>query len=493
MKNALILIVALAMVVLLAPGCSKDPAPTSSSNETVATDNGPIDVLIGYTGKNAARTALSASNGVVKREYQNFPVIHASLTAEAIEELKNDPSIRYVEPDILRYPSAQTLDWGVDRVDAEYVWANSSYTGAGIKVAILDTGGDSDHPDLTWAGGAAIADRNWEDKAGHGTHVAGIIGANDNSVGVVGVAPGCDLYAVKISRRGSFYLSDIIDGIDWCISNSIDIMNMSYGGGYAQSEDDACQAAWNAGLLIVAAAGNGYGAAVEYPAALSSVMAVSASNNSDGLAGFSSHGPEVEIIAPGDNILSTYKGGGYAYMGGTSMSTPMVCGGAAIAWSAHPSYSNQQIRNLLKSSAENLGLPSNDQGSGLLDAEKATLNSTNGDDLGGGDPPGGADTMHVAAIDWSNNKKNLNIYVTIHSEDHSAPTSGAAVTMTLHHVGGNDYNFGGTTNSSGQIKFTLRGISAGLCFDATVTGVTKSGTTYNSGSNDESTDSYCIP
>jgi subtilisin family serine protease len=493
MKYALIFIFALAMVVLLAPGCSKEPAPTSSSGETETIDNGLIDVLIGYSGKNAARAALSASMGVVKREYQNFPVIHASLSAEAIEELKNSPNIRYVEEDILRYPSAQTLDWGVDRVDAEYVWANSSYTGAGIKVAILDSGGDSDHPDLTWAGGAAIVGRNWDDKNGHGTHVAGIIGADDNGVGVVGIAPGCDLYAVKISRSGSFWLSDIIDGIDWCINNGIDVMNMSYGGGYAQSEDDACQAAWNAGLLIVAATGNGYGAAVEYPAALSSVMAVSASNNSDGLAGFSSKGPEVEVIAPGDNILSTYKGNGYAYMSGTSMSTPMVCGGAALAWSAHPSYSNQQIRNLLKSSAENIGLPSNDQGSGLLDAEKASLNSTNGDDLGGGGQPGGADTMHVAAIDFTNNKRNLNIFVTIHTEDHSTPVAGASVTMTLHHVGGNDYNFGGSTNNSGVIKFTLRGISSGLCFDATVTGVSKDGTTYNSGSNDETTDSYCIP
>ncbi|MDH3890759.1 MAG: S8 family serine peptidase [candidate division Zixibacteria bacterium] len=493
MKHALILILALAMVVLLVSGCSKEQAPTSSSSETVATDNGPIDVLIGYTGKNAVRTALSASNGVVKREYQNFAVIYASLTAEGIEALKNDPNVRYVEEDILRYPSAQTLDWGVDRVDAEYVWANSSYTGAGIKVAILDSGGDMDHPDLPWAGGVTFVGRNWDDKSGHGTHVAGIIGAADNSEGVVGVAPGCDLWAVKISRSGSFYLSDILDGIDWCVNNGMDIMNMSYGGGYAQSEDDACQAAWNAGLLIVAAAGNGYGADVEYPAALSSVMAISASNASDGLAGFSSHGPEVEVIAPGDNILSTYKGGGYAYMGGTSMSTPMVCGGAALAWSAHPGYSNQQIRNLLKSSAEDIGLPSDDQGSGLLDAEKATINTTNGDDLGGGDPPGGADTMHVESITWANNKKNLNVFVTIHSEDHSTPVSGANVTMTLHHIGGSDYNFGGTTSSSGVIKFTLRGISSGLCFDATVTGVTKSGTTYNSGSNHETTDSYCIP
>ena len=490
MKKALILTLALATAVLLMFGCSQEPAPTSPSNQTVAADDGPIDVLIGFTGKQPARAALAAASGVIKREYEHFPVIHASLPAEAIEQLRNNPNVLFVEKDQLRYATEQTLDWGVDRIDAEYVWAHSSYTGAGIKVAILDTGGDDNHPDLTWAGGAAIVGRDWDDKNGHGTHCAGIIGADDNSIGVVGVAPGCELYAVKIGRSGSYYVSDIVAGIDWCISNGMDIMNMSYGGGFAEAEEVACQSAWNAGILSVAAAGNSYGSPVEYPAALSSVMAVSASNVSDGFAGFSNKGSEVEVIAPGDNIYSTYKGGNYTYMSGTSMSAPMVVGAAALAWSAHPSYSNQQMRNLLMSSAQDIGLPSDEQGSGLVDAENATLNTTNGDDYGGGH---GADTMHVASIDFGGNKKNLYTYVTIHDEACVNLVEGAYVTMTLHHQGGSDYNFGGTTNNSGEVRFTLRGTSSGMCFIATVTDVSKDGWTYNESSNHETSDNYCIP
>jgi hypothetical protein len=139
MKKALTLILALAMVVLLVSGCSKEPAPTSSSAETVAVDDGPIDVLIGYAGKQPTRMALAAVDGVIKREYENFPVIYASLSKEAIEELKNNPDVLYVEEDQLRYATAETLDWGVDRIDAEYVFENSSYTGAGIKSAAIGT------------------------------------------------------------------------------------------------------------------------------------------------------------------------------------------------------------------------------------------------------------------------------------------------------------------------------------------------------------------
>jgi hypothetical protein len=101
--------------------------------------------------------------------------------------------------------------------------------------------------------------------------------------------------------------------------------------------------------------------------------------------------------------------------------------------------------------------------------------------------------MHVASIDWSNNKRNLNIFVTVHDESHTNSVSGARVEMTLQHIGGNAYNFAGNTDASGQVKFTLRGISPGLCFDATVTNVSKTDWVYNSNSNDETSDTYCIP
>jgi subtilisin family serine protease len=330
--------------------------------------------------------------------------------------------------------------------------------------------------------------------------VAGIISADDNSIGVVGVAPNCNIYAVQVGNR-RLLVTDIVEGIDWVIAthndgdpnNDIQVINMSFGGGQSTSEKIALQAAYDAGILLIAAAGNN-GGAVSHPAAYSFVMAISASTSGDVMAGYSNFGSEIEIIAPGSSIYSTSKGGGYATMSGTSMASPMAVGVAALAWSAHPSYSSSQIRNLLKNSAEDIGLSASRQGSGLADAEKAAMGTTNGNNLGGGgNNGGGADTMHVVSITYANNKRNLSIYVTVHDEAHTNPVSGASVSFSLQHIGGNVYNFGGSTGSNGTIKFTLRGISSGLCFDGTVTNVTKSGWTYNAASNEETSDSYCIP
>ncbi len=380
--------------------------------------------------------------------------------------------------------------------------ANSTYTGAGIDVAILDSGGDKDHPDLTWAGGYAFIGKSpddWDDKDGHGTHCAGIISADNNTIDVVGVAPGADIWALKVGRTDP-YLSLIRETADWCIEthydsdpdNDILIMSMSYGGGYSAAEDQAMQDCYDEGILLVAAAGNS-GGAVEYPAALSSVMAISASTSSDAFAWYSCYGSQIELIAPGSDIYSTYKAGGYTTLSGTSMSCPMVVGAAALAWEAHSSYSNTQVRNLLKNTAQDIGSSSDRQGSGLVDAEKATLGTTNGDNCGNGET---ADTVHVASIDFGQKKKgpsyDLYTYVTIHSEDHTTPVVDAYVAMTLHHHGGNDYNFGGYTDNEGTVKFTLTGASQGMTFTATITDASKEGWSYNESSNHETSDTYTI-
>jgi subtilisin family serine protease len=506
MKKVLIIMLGISGVLLLLWGCSHD-SPTSPANQPdqdVALRPMLKDVMIGFKGA-PPKSAVSAVGGTVKREYRHIPVINVSLPATAIEGLSNNPNILFIEDNKLRFTTEQELDWGVNRIDAEYVFANSSYDGSGINVAILDTGGDMDHEDLTWAGGVSIIGKNpnsWDDKDGHGTHCAGIVGADDNTVGVIGAAHNCGLWAVKIGRSGSYYVSDIVAGIDWCIAtrhdgdpnNDIHIMNMSYGGGYAEAEDIACQNAYDDGMLMFAAAGNDYGGDVDYPGALSSVMAISASDSTDALADFSDQGPEVELIAPGDWILSTYKGGWYAWMSGTSMSAPMAAGAAALAWSAHPSYSNVQIRNLINNSAQDIGLSSDQQGSGLVDAETATLGTTNGDDLGGGGPVVG-DTMHVAAIDFSvsKNGKFLYAYVTVHSDDHVTPVEGATVEMTLDLQGGGTDYYSGSTGADGAVRFTKRSIASGQCYTATVTDVSLGGWTYDPAANEETTDSYCIP
>ncbi len=155
---------------------------------------------------------------------------------------------------------AEVLPWGIDRIDAELAWSVSS--GVGVKVAVIDTGIDLTHPDLATniKGGINTISplKSPNDDNGHGTHVAGTIAGIDNGIGVIGVAPGASLYAVKVlGKSGSGWISDIIEGIDWCIANDIDVINMSLGSSSdVQSFHDAIIAAYNSGIVIVAAAGN---------------------------------------------------------------------------------------------------------------------------------------------------------------------------------------------------------------------------------------------
>ncbi len=274
--------------------------------------------------------------------------------------------------------TSQILPWGVNRIDAEQVW--STTTADPIKVAIVDTGVDLDHPDLAAniKGGVNTIYpwRSYDDDSGHGTHVGGIVAAVNNTIGVVGVGPQIDLYGVKVlNSGGSGYVSDIIEGIQWSINNNMQVINMSLGTtADVQAFHDAVTLAKNAGITIVAAAGNSgpAGNSVLYPAKYPEVIAVSASNKSDGQPSWSSGGPEVDLAAPGDSIYSTYRGGGYRTLSGTSMASPHVAGVAALVLATHLGFTPDQVQAHLKSTAEFLsGLSSNQQGSGLVDAEGA--------------------------------------------------------------------------------------------------------------------------
>jgi len=228
---------------------------------------------------------------------------------------------------------SEVLPWGVDRIDAEKVWGIT--TGDPIKVAIVDTGIDVKHPDLVGnlkGGVSTVAyTRKYNDDNGHGTHVAGIAAAIDNTIGVIGVGPKIDLYAVKVlDGRGSGYLSDVIEGLDWAVANGMQVVNMSLGtGSNIQSFHDAVIAAKNAGVVVIAAAGNS-GGSVIYPAAYSEAIAVSATDQNNVIASWSSRGPEIDLAAPGVSIYSTYKRTGYATLSGTSMAAPHVAGSAAL-------------------------------------------------------------------------------------------------------------------------------------------------------------------
>ncbi len=283
-----------------------------------------------------------------------------------------------VRPDPVPDPDPdQTLPWGVDRIDAELALS----TGSDIKVAVLDTGIDGDHPDLKdnvmggvnfVPSGRKVDPNKWNDDNGHGTHVAGTIGALDNTIGVVGVAPNVHLYAVKVlDRKGSGYLDWVVAGIEWAVTNDMDVITMSLSVGVdVDGFEDACDAAYTAGIVIVAASGND-GSSVAWPAAYDSVIAVGATDSSDNIVYFSNYGPEVEMSAPGVGILSTWKDGGYNTISGTSMATPHVTGVVAIILSANSGFTPDQTRAMLAETADDLGTAGRDNyfGYGLVDAQ----------------------------------------------------------------------------------------------------------------------------
>jgi PKD repeat protein len=296
--------------------------------------------------------------------------------------LQHDPRVAYVVEDLERTVSAQTIPTGIQRIFADENSAididGSEDYAVDVDVAVIDTGIDFQHPELNVLGGInctlsrtiAVCEEGGDDDHYHGTHVAGTIGAKDNGEGVVGVAPGARLWAVKVlNKRGSGYSSWIIAGIDWVTAHAdtIEVANMSLGGaGFSQAEYDAIQGAVNAGVAFAVAAGNEDDDANNYsPGGFDNVLSVSASVDFDGLPGglgsptcftdeddtlayFSNWGPEVDIAAPGGCILSTYplEKGSYGTISGTSMASPHVAGALALLASADNPNSAADVYNL---------------------------------------------------------------------------------------------------------------------------------------------------
>ena len=321
------------------------------------------------------------------------PIVSLSLTNQEIAALRSNPNVAMIEEDGVCYalpeaiifegqpaPLAETVPVGVQQVKAPPAWGCSR--GRGMKVAILDTGIDWNHPDLKPNFKGAVSFVPGEtpmDGHSHGTHCAGTVGAAMNGSGVVGVAPEVGLYAVKVlANNGNGNWSWLISGLSWCVQNKIHIASMSLGGGGAPAAlETMCNAAFNAGVLLVAAAGNsGPGMnTVLQPGKYKNVIAISAIDSANVIASFSSRGPEVELSAPGVQVLSTIPGGGFGQKSGTSMACPHVAGGAAVIWGAHRFATNVQIWNLLASTADNLGPPGWDPlyGYGRLDVDQGAL------------------------------------------------------------------------------------------------------------------------
>jgi len=322
----------------------------------------------------AVELNLTSNENVVRvdKDYKRRWIESEPATIEGVAL----PSLQSIIQPYRARPAKAALPWGINRVNAPAAWKVTK--GAGVKVAVIDTGIDTSHPTLkpNIKGGINCVDANkaddFNDDQGHGTHVSGTIAGVGDAKGVTGVAPAVDLYGVKVlDAQGSGTVAGVIAGIQWAADHHMDVANMSLGSDESdQSLADAVAAASKAGLAIIAAAGNSSGP-VGYPAAYPECIAVSASDKSDQIASFSSFGPQVAVIAPGVNIYSTYMGGGYKTLSGTSMATPHVTGLAALAVAAKGVHGSDALRAALTQAASPLqGLSPEQQGAGLVDAKK---------------------------------------------------------------------------------------------------------------------------
>jgi len=342
-------------------------------------------VIVGFRNhpRNSERAAIRGAKGIIKRTFNLIPAMVVTLPEEELPDLFNNSTVTYVEENVIYRASDEYVEsWGVVHIGAGLAHASGN-KGTGVKIAVIDTGIDYSHQDLdgNYAGGWNCIANNgnpYDDSDNsHGTHVAGIIAAEENGIGTIGVAPEAELYAVKVlDQAGNGTLESVIAGIQWAANNGMDIANLSLEGPNVQPLQDACNAAYNSGLLLVAAGGNTSGGSVRYPGGYSSVIAVTATNSIDQRASFSPIGSALELSAPGLSIFSTIAGGGYGFISGTSQASPHVAGTAALYFLTNPADANSNgmihddVRELMQVTAIDLGDPGRDNiyGFGLVNA-----------------------------------------------------------------------------------------------------------------------------
>lgn len=315
----------------------------------------------------------------VIKTFDTLATATVEMPTAAIGFLEEHEDILAVEVDHLVSINSQTIDWGQKKINAPLAW-QSNFTGKGVKIAVLDTG-IAPHKDLAVAGGVSFTTytKSFHDDNGHGTHVAGIIGAQKNGIGVVGVAPDSQLYAVKVlNEKGLGHVSEIVSGIEWSITNNMDIINLSL----STTHDslvlrNVVNKAYQNGILVVASAGNhgtGSGDTVEFPAKYDAAIAVSAIDSNNKRGSFSATGPSVEITAPGVGILSTHLNDQYLRLNGTSMASAFVSGTLALLKEAEPNRTHVHYRTMLQNTVIDLGPKGRDEifGFGLVQAPFVT-------------------------------------------------------------------------------------------------------------------------
>ena len=433
------LAVAVAALALLAGGQLFDGESSLATAPAAATSDLPAEnVIVRFESGTPAGERAEARDDADVRVEETLPLPNTQLVApeagvspdEAAEQLERSPAVRYAEPDAPRRAFAVVPNdrffrqqWGLNNtgqsvggttgtvdadIDAPEAWQLTTGSAA-VTVAVIDSGVELDHPDLAagiWRNPGESGDRReyngadddgnglvddwrgWDwvdddndptDANGHGTHVAGTVGARGNDgTGVTGVAWHVSLMPLRtLGADGSGYVSDVIRAYGYAGARKAHIVNASLGGSaFSRAERDAIAAAPL--TLFVVAAGNDSAdndAQPSYPCnhALANVVCVAATDQRDRLADFSNYGATtVDLAAPGDKIASTYTGGSWALLSGTSMATPHVAGAAALLWARAPAASVVQVREALLSSVEpRPALLGRTVTGGVLNAERA--------------------------------------------------------------------------------------------------------------------------
>ena len=336
---------------------------------------------------------------------------------EAVNQFSANPDVEYAEPNYIGYADKTPNDplfpdlWGMQKIEAEKGW-DTETGNAGIVVAVVDTGVDYNHEDLNsniWInpledinsnGQVDPADfngiddddngyiddiRGWDfvysdsdpmDGHSHGTHVSGTIaGIGDNNIGVVGVTWNCKIMPVRIMDDGGYTNGNQSLGIEYAAENGADVMNNSWGGyGISETEDLAVKYAESLGVVVVTAAGNDTeNALLHNPANSEYTLTISSFTDEDKISWFSNYGIKIDVAAPGSGILSTVPGNEYDSMSGTSMAAPHVAGLAALILSQNPMLTPEQVRQVIRNSADDVGTPGWDKesGYGRINVDKA--------------------------------------------------------------------------------------------------------------------------
>jgi len=376
-----------------------------------------VDILVKAPSVNEddLSNLAGVEKAVKKDEWVKIDADEEVEKEQLIKELEELDNVEYAEENVT-FEITETIpddpnyggQWALPKIDAPDAWDGQQGSG-NIVVAVLDTGVDWDHEDISgniWINTGEIAgndidddangyvddvrgwdfsnnDNNPDDDNNHGTHVAGIIGAEtDNATGISGTIWNVKIMALKcFYASGTGSLDDAIDALDYALDNGADIINMSWRGtSYVQSLQDKINELHSNGIVQIVASGNDYRNTENYyPASMNNVLTVGATSSTDARAAFSNYGYKVEISAPGDDILSLGRNDTYRTSGGTSMSTPYAAGVAALVLDENNALDNEQVMQVLMENSDSFS-PDQYSGKGRVNANNAVLNAsiTNG-------------------------------------------------------------------------------------------------------------------